>query len=111
MPFFSDFPYPELRGSTALERARRLKLARQTPLDAIELFGMAGGLVAVTGLTRYAGAELDAADRLLAALANFAVALPLLALFLGPFHVRRMRRGLREYATRNDSAGPASQPD
>lgn len=107
MPFFSDFLYPELRNVALPERYRRLRQARQTPLDALELFGMAAGLVVVTALTRYAGAELDASGRFAAALANFAIAVPLLALCLGPFHVRRVRRGLR----RNQENDGKTQPD
>lgn len=107
MPFFFDFLYPELRGVSAEERRRRLREARQVPLEAIELFGMAAGLVVVTALTRYAGAELDASSRFAAALVNFAIAVPLLALCLGPFHVRRVRRGLR----RNQENDGKAQPD
>ncbi len=108
MPFISDFLYPELRGVAPAERVRRLKLARQVPLDALELFGLAAGLVAVTALTRCASEALDAGGRLLSVVANSMIALPLLTLFLGPFHIRRMRRGLRECQGKNDKAPPSS---
>lgn len=104
MSFFTEFLYPELRRVAAADRIRRLRLARQAPLDAIELFGMAAGLVAVTALTRYAGAGLDATGRFATALANVLIALPLLVLVLGPFHVRRIRRGLRESLKENGKA-------
>lgn len=106
MPFFSDFLYPELHGLPVAERASRLRLARQIPFDAIELFGMAAGLVVVTALTRYAAEGLDAMGRVVVALANFAIALPLLALCLGPFYVRRVRRGLRSGEQKNNQTQP-----
>lgn len=87
---------PELRLVPAAEQDQALRSAGDTPLDLVELLGMAAGLVLVTALTRYAVSDLTLSTRFAAALANFAVALPLLALFLGPFHLRRLRRGLRE---------------
>lgn len=110
MSRFTDFLFPELRELPADVRLRRLDQARQTPLDALELFGMAAGLVVVTALTRYAGDSLDAASRMAAALANFAVALPLLVLILGPFHVRRLRRGLRDKREERDKSQPDTHP-
>ena len=87
---------PELRGFPAAERGSALRTARDTPLDMLELLGMAAGLVVVTALTRYVLPDGEAATRFAAVLLNFAVAVPLLALVLGPFHLRRLRRGLRE---------------
>jgi hypothetical protein len=54
-------------------------------------------MVAVTVLTRYALPLRDMAglSRVTGIFMNFALALPLLAVFLGPFHIRRLRRGLR----------------
>lgn len=92
-----DLLYPELRGLHAAHRRRALQRARGTPFDMLELLGMAGALVLVTALTRYGTAGLDVAERFGAALLNFAVALPLLALTLAPFLVRRTRRGLRAH--------------
>ena len=87
---------PELRRFPAAERGSALRAARDTPLDMLELLGMAAGLVVVTALTRYVLPDGEAATRFAAVLLNFAVAVPLLALVLGPFHLRRLRRGLRE---------------
>ena len=91
---------PELRQFPAAEQEGALQAARATALDVIELLGMAAGLVAVTGLTRYSLADADAATRFMAALLNVVVAAPLVALFLGPFHLRRLRRGLRDQLQR-----------
>jgi hypothetical protein len=54
----------------------------------------------VTALTRYALPDPTLPTRTAAALLNAAVALPLLVLLLGPFHLRRLRRGLREQIDR-----------
>lgn len=86
---------PELRRFPEDERDRALAQARRTPLDVVELVGMAVGLVVVTALTKYSAPDLTMASRFLLALVNFAVALPLLVAVLGPFHLRRLRRGLR----------------
>lgn len=91
---------PELRQFPRAEQKEALQVARNTPLDLLELIGMAAGLVAVTGLTRYTLTDWDAATRFIAAVLNFVVAAPLIAFFLGPFHIRRLRRGLREQLQR-----------
>lgn len=87
---------PELRQFPEAERDHALQQARETALDVIELAGMAVGLVAVTALTKYSVPDPSMASRFALALINFAVAMPLLVAVLGPFHVRRLRRGLRE---------------
>ena len=94
---------PELREFPAPEQDAALRTARDTALDLLEMLGMAAGLVLVTAATRYGVAGLGAADRFGAAVANFVVALPLLALCLGPFHLRRLRRGLRAQLQRRRS--------
>jgi hypothetical protein len=91
---------PELQHFPAGDRARAMHDARDTALDLTELLGMAVGLALATALTRWIVDEAGALDRVAAALASFVVALPLLAVFLGPFHWRRLRRGLREQLRR-----------
>lgn len=86
---------PELRQFPESEREQALQRARETSLDVIELVGMAVGLVAVTALTKYSVPDASMSSRFAMALINFAVAMPLLVAALGPFHVRRLRRGLR----------------
>jgi hypothetical protein len=95
--------YPELAAFPAAERPGVLRRARAAPLEAVELALIAAALVAVTALTRYGVAEFAFTDRLVAALANFAVALPLLAGMVGPVLVRRTRRGLRAESDRRAS--------
>ena len=89
------FLFPELLRFPQGERAHAIREAARTPFDVFELLAIAAGLVLVTALTRYSTADLSVAGRLGMALANFAVALPLLVLAIAPFHVRRVRRGLR----------------
>jgi hypothetical protein len=87
---------PELRRFPPSEQDEALRVARRTDLDLIELLGMAAGLVVVTAVTRYTLSDANMSTRFAATLVNFVVALPLLVIALGPFHVRRLRRGLRE---------------
>ena len=98
------FLFPELRRVSPAEREALLRRAAHAPLDVVELLGIAAGLVAVTALTRYGATQLPLVERLGLAAANFAVALPLLALAVAPFHIRRVRRGLREILDRRDAA-------
>jgi hypothetical protein len=86
---------PELRQFPESEREQALQASRATALDVTELVGMAIGLVVVTALTKYSVPDPSMASRFALALINFAVALPLLVAALGPFHLRRLRRGLR----------------
>ena len=69
-------------------------MAGRIPFDVIELLGIAFGLVLTVSITRYALQEAGTLERVAAAALNFAVAVPLLALLIGPFLVRRVRRGL-----------------
>lgn len=87
---------PELRQFAEAERDEALRAARNTALDFVELVAMAAGVVAVTALTRHMLHDPATSTRFGATLANFAVAVPLLTVVLGPFHVRRLRRGLRQ---------------
>jgi hypothetical protein len=87
--------YPELRAYGRQDRARLLRDARQEPFELLEWAGILAALVIVVGITRYSVAGFGLADRIAVALANFLVAVPLLAATAGPFLVRRTRRGLR----------------
>lgn len=87
--------YPELARCAPAERDAALREARQEPLDLVESLGIGFGLVVAVVMTGYDRDALTATGRLAAAVVNFAVALPLLVVLAGPFHVRRMRRGLR----------------
>ncbi|HWI83810.1 hypothetical protein [Ramlibacter sp.] len=86
---------PELRGFPPGGRCRALRCAWDTPLEPIELLGLAIAVVAVAALTQYGLADPAPASRLAAALLNLAVAVPLIAAAAAPIHLRRLRRGLR----------------
>jgi hypothetical protein len=87
---------PELRRFPESEQGPALERARETPLDLVEIAGTVVALVAVTAVTKYTLPDLSLISRLGMALLNFGVALPLLVATIGPFHVRRLRRGLRK---------------
>lgn len=86
---------PELGQFCVRDRKAALRKAGETELDIFELIGMAFGLVLVTVATQYALPDQSLASRFSAALLNFLVAVPLIGIAVAPFHVRRLRRGLR----------------
>ena len=88
--------YPELQAYGRKDRARLLEEASKVPFDFLEWVGILAALVLVVSFTRYSVAGFNLADRFAVALANFFVAIPLLLVTVGPFLVRRTRRGLRQ---------------
>jgi hypothetical protein len=98
----------ELQRFPEAERAAALRAARDTPLEVGELIGMAAGLVATTALARsilpdFVLPDFAAADHFVRTIVGWLVALPLLVATLGPFHLRRLRRGLRDQIRRRGS--------
>jgi hypothetical protein len=91
---------PELRQFAASEQDEAFRAARETALDIFELIGMAAGLVLATALTKFSLTDADMSTRFGMTILNLIVALPLLAVCLGPFHLRRLRRGLRDQLQR-----------
>lgn len=87
--------YPELEQVEPRVRAAALARARERELDGVEWTGIGLAMVLAVVATRYSVPE-DIAHRFASAVANFAIAVPLLVVLAGPFHVRRVRRGLRE---------------
>jgi len=86
---------PELGQFSPRDQAQALKKAHETELDIIELVGVAFALVLVTAATQYALPDQSLSSRFVLAFVNFIVAAPLIALAVAPFHIRRLRRGLR----------------
>ena len=86
--------YPELRKFEPDRQADALRQAADSSLDFIELGGVAFALVVTLLVTRYSTAGMGIADRFGAAIVNFVVAIPVLLVLAGPFHVRRVRRSL-----------------
>lgn len=69
--------YPQLGAFPSEERDRALARARRTPFDVVELVGMALAAIVAVAVSR-----------------NNVLAAPLLVVLVGPFLVRRVRRGL-----------------
>ena len=88
--------YPELLAYGRRDRARLLKEASKEPYDFLEWIGILAALVLVVSFTRYGVAGLGLAHRFAVAVANFIVAVPLLVVTVGPFLVRRTKRGLQK---------------
>ena len=88
---------PALRELPRTEQETALREARLAGLDVGERLGMAAGLMLVTVITRHVPPEAGCWLRLGAAVLNDVVAVPLLVLFLGPFHLRRLRRGVPQH--------------
>jgi hypothetical protein len=104
-----DRLYPELRQFPAEARERVLEEARAAPFDFVEWIGLAGGLAAVTVITRSVIDGMPPNAGALRVLVNLVVALPLLVIFLGPCVVRSNRRALhrrlRDEAARSSADG------
>jgi hypothetical protein len=86
MPFATVL-FPAWRRDAPDERRAALHEARNVSLDIVELLGIAAGLVVSLLVVRYAASSW---------LASF----PVLAVAVGPFLLRRTRRGLRRHLAR-----------
>lgn len=85
---------PELRSLPPGERAEALRAARKLPYDTFELLGIAVGLIVTTlFLTHALDSAAGTGARILAAC-------PVAAVAIGPFVLRRTRRGLRRIVGR-----------
>lgn len=89
--------YPELKSIAPHHQKHALKQAKEEPFELLEWAGTLVGIVIAVGVTRYSAAGFGVHERLVAALANFAIAVPLITILVGPFLVRRTRRGLQRY--------------
>lgn len=72
-----------------------LKQARETNFDTVELIGVLAGTAFTTYLLRFGADEAGISFQLRFA-AQFVAAIPLLILFVGPFYLRCLRRGLEQ---------------
>jgi len=94
MDRLDEWLYPQLRAFPRPEREKALRKARDGSFDVVELVGIAIGLIVATALTRYTAAGWTHFERLIAIVVNFGLAAPLVAIGVGPFLVRHVRRGL-----------------
>jgi hypothetical protein len=92
-----DLLLPELRQVAPHQRQPAMKRAGEEPFDFIEWVGILLGVVLTAWITRYGASDLGTGTRLALVAANFLPALPMLNLLVGPFLIRRRRRGLRAF--------------
>lgn len=86
--------YPDLKRVPEHEWPVALNRARALPLDMVEIIGIVAGVVLVTWMLRDLMPAADVAAATTVNVMRFFLAIPLLALFAGPFLLRRTRRGL-----------------
>lgn len=96
---------PRLDALPPGEREKAAEQARQIEFDATERIGIVAGVVLTAYLLRFDAAQAQAMSLPMRYLIQFISALPLLALLVGPFLLRRTRRGLEQViaAHRRDS--------
>jgi hypothetical protein len=85
---------PRLLELPALDRDQALEQARSIDFDTSERVGIVVGVVLTAYLLRFDPAQVQAMSLPLRYLVQFIAALPLLGLLVGPFLLRRTRRGL-----------------
>lgn len=93
--------FPRIRSRQLVDWPTLLDDARRLEFDMLERIGMVSGLVLVTWLLR----PLSAGDAPLIVkyVIQFLLALPLLLILVGPFLIRRTRRGLDRMLEKRDS--------
>src|SRR5665811_659487 len=101
------FAYPALRKLPLLEWDEALARAREMSFDTMEWMGIVVGVVFVTYLLRFDADQAAALSLPVRYFIQFLAAVPLLALVVGPFYLRRTRRGLDQEIERRYGAGPS----
>lgn len=96
--------YPDLKGIPEHDWAAALNGARRLPLDTVELIGIVAGVVLATWMLRDLMPAADVATATTLNVMRFLLAIPLLALFGGPFLLRRTRRGLESLRQQRETA-------
>ena len=100
-----DLLLPELRQIAPHRRESAMQRAGEEPIEFIEWVGILLGLVLAVSMTRYGTSSLEVNTRLGLAAANFLLAVPLLTVLVGPFLIRRRRRGLRAFIREHGGGG------
>lgn len=93
--------FPRLRDWPVRQWPEILAKARSIEFDRFEQIGTLAGVILVTSLLKPATST--EASVLVTYLIQFLLALPVLLLILGPFFLRRIRRGLEEAAREQDN--------
>jgi len=90
-----------------LEWDEALARAREMSFDTMEWMGIVVGVVFATYLLRFDADQAAALSLPVRYFIQFLAAVPLLALVVGPFYLRRTRRGLDQEIERRYGAGPS----
>jgi hypothetical protein len=98
--------YPALRKLPQMEWDDALARARELGFDTMEWMGIIAGIVFATYLLRFDADQAAALTLPVRYFIQFLCAVPLLALVVGPFYLRRTRRGLDQELERRHSHGP-----
>jgi len=98
--------YPQLREMPHAEWAAALRRARAVELDLIERLGIVAGIGFTTYALQSVGADAD--GMFSRTLLQFACAVPLLGLLVGPLLLRRTRRGLDLETTHRNGGDPCT---
>lgn len=99
--------YPALKSAAPPLRDELLARARNMPFDFIERVAMIASVVLVTYLLQSVGRDIP--DAFTRYLLQFVIALPMLALLIGPFLLRRTRRGLDLEISRRGGGDPCTR--
>lgn len=102
------FAYPALRQLPPVEWDTALAQARETSFDTMEWIGIVAGVVFATYLLRFDANQAAALTLPARYFIQFLAAVPLLTLVVGPFYLRRTRRGLDQEIERRCGAGRPS---
>lgn len=97
--------YPALRQLPKMEWDDALAQAREINFDIMEWMGFAAGVACATYLLRFEADQTAALTLPARYLIQFLAAVPLLALLVGPFYLRRTRRGLDQEIERRRGLG------
>jgi hypothetical protein len=103
------FAYPALRKLPNAEWDRVLEQAREGSFDTMEWMGIVAGVAFATYLLHIDADQAMALSLPVRYFVQFIAAVPLLTLTVGPFYLRRTRRGLDQEIERRDNHGPAQQ--
>ena len=103
--------YPALRQLPRAEWDEALKQARETNFDMSEWIGVLAGIAFVTYLLRFDADQAAALSLPVRYFIQFLAAVPLLALVVGPFYLRRTRRGLDQEIEHRHGPGPSDPSD
>lgn len=99
--------YPGLRQLPHAEWDEALEQAREGSFDTMEWLGIVAGVAFATYLLRFDADQAAALSLPVRYFVQFLAAVPLLALIVGPFYLRRTRRGLDQEIERRHGSGPS----